>query len=95
MDEMAKEIGADRCIFQELPDLVASILEEAQEQGSSLKALDCSCFDGNYVTSNVGDDYLSALAATRNDSRGPVSNPAHYVDRLESSPQRCRAGGPN
>eukprot|EP00908_Phaeocystis_cordata_P014050 Transcript_25156.p1 GENE.Transcript_25156~~Transcript_25156.p1 ORF type:complete len:392 (+),score=173.69 Transcript_25156:679-1854(+) len=95
MDEIAKEIGADRCIFQELPDLVASILEEAQEQGSSLKALDCSCFDGNYVTSNVGDDYLSALAATRNDSRGPVSNPAHYVDRLESSPQRCRAGGPN
>ena len=94
MVEMAKEIGADRCIFQELPDLVAAILEEAAEQGSSLKALDCSCFDGNYVTSHVGDDYLSKLAQDRNDGR-ETSNPAHYVDRLDSSPRPTRAASPN
>jgi len=96
MTGMAKEIGADRCIFQELPDLIASIVEEAEEVGSSLKALDCSCFDGKYVTSEDGkyDDYLSSLAVTRSDSRnsGNGSNPLHYVDRLESSPPSGRAG---
>jgi len=76
--------------------LIASIVEEAEEVGSSLKALDCSCFDGKYVTSEDGkyDDYLSSLAVTRSDSRnsGNGSNPLHYVDRLESSPPSGRAG---
>ena len=49
MAAMAKEIGADRCIFQELPDLVAAIVECAEEQGSDLKSLDCSCFDGKVM----------------------------------------------
>jgi len=97
MVEMAKEIGADRCIFQELPDLIAAIVECAEEQGSDLKSLDCSCFDGKYVTSKDGkyDEYLEGLAQTRSDSRnsGNGSNPLHYVDRLESSPDERKAGG--
>lgn len=97
MAAMAKEIGADRCIFQELPDLVAAIVECAKEQGSDLKSLDCSCFDGKYVTSEDGkyDEYLEGLAVTRSDSRnsGNESNPLHYVDRLESSPDERKAGG--
>lgn len=99
MAAMAKEIGADRCIFQELPDLVAAIVECAEEQGSDLKSLDCSCFDGKYVTSEDGkyDEYLEGLAVMRSDSRnsGNESNPLHYVDRLESkgSPDERKAGG--
>ena len=78
--------------------MIAAIVEEAVEQGSDLKNLDCSCFDGKYVTSSDGkyDDYLSSLAVTRSDSRNSgkaESNPLHYVDRLESSPSSRRAKG--
>ena len=70
---------------------------EAAAQGSSIRGLDCSCFDGKYVTSKDGkyDDYLESLAVTRSDSRnsGNESNPLHYVDRLESSPDERKAGG--
>lgn len=86
LDEIAKDIGADRVFYQELPDLVASIVEEAAAQGSPLAALDCSCFDGKYVTSHVGNDYLSDLAQSRNDSsRKLYSSSSHMLDRLDGN----------
>jgi len=84
-DEIAAEIGADRIVYQDLDDLRAAILEEAKEAGSVLTGLDCSCFDGEYVTSDIGQEYLSNLANDRSADREVrhLSTPAHHLDRLD------------
>ena len=51
--EIAREIGADHLIYQEVADMKAAILD-----GSSVTDLEMSCFTGNYVTGTVSDEYL-------------------------------------
>jgi len=54
--EIAKELGADYMVYQEVEDLKAAILE-----GSDVEDLDMSCFDGRYVTGTVTEEYLAWL----------------------------------
>jgi amidophosphoribosyltransferase len=51
--EIAKELGADYLVYQEVEDLKAAILE-----GSDVEDLDMSCFDGRYITGTVSPEYL-------------------------------------
>ena len=51
--EIAREIGADHLIYQEVEDLKAAIIE-----GSEVTELDMSCFTGEYVTGSVDSEYL-------------------------------------
>ncbi len=51
--EIAREIGADHLIYQEVDDLREAIIA-----GSSLTELDMSCFTGEYVTGTVTEEYL-------------------------------------
>lgn len=51
--EIAEELGCDHLVYQEVEDLKAAILE-----GSEVKDLDMSCFDGRYVTGTVSEEYL-------------------------------------
>ncbi len=52
--EIAREIGADHLIYQEVEDMRDAIIE-----GSTVTELDMSCFTGDYVTGTVTDDYLA------------------------------------
>jgi len=63
-EEIAKFIGADWLIYQDLDDLIDAV----QKGNRKVKKFDCSCFDGNYVTKTVGDDYLHKISTLRNDS---------------------------
>jgi len=62
--QIAREIGADGVIYQDL-----EALEEAVRRGNE-EIADCegSCFDGQYVTGNVSPDYLREIEMERNDS---------------------------
>lgn len=51
--EIAREIGADHLIYQEIDDLRDAIIE-----GSEVTELDMSCFTGEYVTGTVTPEYL-------------------------------------
>jgi amidophosphoribosyltransferase len=51
--EIAREIGADHLIYQEVDDMRDAILE-----GSTVTELDMSCFTGEYVTGTVSAEYL-------------------------------------
>ena len=62
--EIAKYIGADWLIYQELDDLIDAV----QRGNRSIKRFDCSCFDGKYVTETVNEDYLDKIRNQRNDS---------------------------
>jgi amidophosphoribosyltransferase len=63
-EEVAKLIGADWLIYQDLDDLV-----EAVSAGNpDLKNFDLSCFNGEYVTGDINQDYLDHIDRMRNDS---------------------------
>ncbi|KAG9298429.1 hypothetical protein G9A89_008693 [Geosiphon pyriformis] len=62
-DEIALAIGADKVIFQRLEDLIKS----CDKFNQTIKAFDCSVFDGKYVTPAVTPEYLEILEAARND----------------------------
>jgi amidophosphoribosyltransferase len=61
--EIAKIIGADWLIYQDLPDLVAAVAEGNE----ALAHFDTSCFSGEYVT-GVDPDYLRSLEFARSDA---------------------------
>ncbi len=63
-EEIAREIGADWLIYQDLDDLVDAV----QKGNRSIKEFDCSCFTGQYVTQTIDDDYLARVRNVRNDS---------------------------
>ena len=62
--EISKLIGADRLFYQDLDDLISAV----KDPNSPIKGFDSSCFDGNYVTGNVSDEYLKELDNLRNDT---------------------------
>ena len=64
--EIAHEIGADLLIYQDLEALKRAV----RSVNPKLKEFEASCFDGYYVTGDVTADYLSHLAAERDEARG-------------------------
>ena len=60
---IAKEIGADWLIYQDLSDLVRSV----QESSEVLTQFDTSVFNGEYVTGDIDETYLQNLEKLRND----------------------------
>jgi len=62
--EIAKIIGADWLIYQDLDDLIDAV----QKGNRAITEFDCSCFDGKYVTRTIDDDYLNKIRNIRNDS---------------------------
>ena len=63
-EEVAKEIGADWLIYQDLDDLIAS----TQEGNPAIKNYEKSIFDGKYPTS-ISSDYLEDLESSRKDDQ--------------------------
>ncbi|TCS72933.1 amidophosphoribosyltransferase [Sulfuritortus calidifontis] len=70
-EEIAREIGADAVIYQDLPDLIAAV----QQLNPKIKQFDASCFDGNYVTGDITEDYLARLEAQRSGVTPVVAAP--------------------
>jgi amidophosphoribosyltransferase len=64
-EEICREIGADRLIYQDLADLERAVRWE--KDGERIDRFDSSCFSGEYVTGDVTPEYLAALALQRSD----------------------------
>ncbi len=58
--EIAKVLGADHLIYQEVEDMRAAITE-----GSNVTDLEMSCFTGDYVTGSVTPEYLAWVEANQ------------------------------
>ena len=67
VDEIGETIGADKLFYQTLEDLV----EVTSINGK--QAWDTSCFNGEYVTGDVTQEYLDELEAARNDTAKTVN----------------------
>jgi amidophosphoribosyltransferase len=57
IEEIREELGADELFYQNLEDLIWA----AKGGNPDIEAFDCSCFDGEYVTGSVSEDYLNTL----------------------------------
>ncbi len=62
--EIARAIGADRVIYQDLDDM----LEAAREGNPEIARFDASCFTGEYVTGDVSPAYLERIERIRCDA---------------------------
>jgi len=62
-EEVCAQIGADKLIYQDLNDLIECV----QIGNPEIKNFDCSCFNGEYVTGEISNEYLQNLENMRND----------------------------
>ena len=67
--QICREIGADKLIYQDLSDLI----ESARQGNRKLERFEDSVFTGEYVTGDVRPEYLAVLENLRND--GAKQNP--------------------
>jgi amidophosphoribosyltransferase len=75
-EEICREISADRVIYQDLEDLKAAV----QKCNPSIAKFDCSCFDGEYITGDITEEYLDRVEAAR---AGGKANKTPDDDQLE------------
>jgi amidophosphoribosyltransferase len=71
-DEVARLIGADWLIYQDLTDLERAV----RHHDSQVSEFDTSCFSGQYVTGDVTPEYLARLQAERSDMAKAQRNTA-------------------
>ena len=62
--EIAKVIGADWLVYQDLDDLI----DAAQRGNPEITRFETSVFNGDYVTGDITQDYLDYIEEKRNDS---------------------------
>jgi amidophosphoribosyltransferase len=63
-EEIAREIGADLLIYQ---DLVA-LIDDCRSVNPRVRSFETSCFSGSYITGDVTPEYLAGIEANRNDA---------------------------
>ena len=63
-EEVCTAIGADKMIYQDLQDLIDSV----RKGNTGINHFDTSCFDHQYITGDIDDDYLQNIEALRNDA---------------------------
>ncbi|MGA7813565.1 amidophosphoribosyltransferase [Caballeronia sp.] len=60
-EEVARMIGADHLVYQDVDDLKQAI----RDINPALGEFDASCFDGKYVTGDITTEYLDRLESAR------------------------------
>ncbi|GAB5095394.1 amidophosphoribosyltransferase [Caballeronia sp. LP006] len=60
-EEVARMIGADYLVYQDVADLKSAIRDINPE----LQEFEASCFDGNYITGDITTEYLDRIESAR------------------------------
>jgi amidophosphoribosyltransferase len=75
-EEVAREIGADALIYQDLDALKDAV----RRANPKLSSFETSCFDGHYITGDITTDYLRAIELERSASRDPSDDETAQLD---------------
>jgi amidophosphoribosyltransferase len=59
------------------------LVDAVQKGNRNIEKFDCSCFDGNYVTCTVDDDYLHKISSLRSDSTKDMGDDQTNVAGME------------
>ena len=82
-ESVARRIGADWLVYQDLDDLIQAV----QHDNATIDAFDTSCFSGKYVTGDVTDEYLTRLEAERSDAAKARREAARSADEDDDEPR--------
>lgn len=63
-EEIARAIGADSLIYQDLADMQQSV----RDLNPRMTRFEASCFDGEYVTGDITAEYLARLGQSRSEA---------------------------
>jgi amidophosphoribosyltransferase len=75
-DEVAREIGADALVYQELEELKDAV----RQVNPRLASFETSCFDGVYITGDVTSDYLRDIEVRRDARRDSSDEETAQLD---------------
>src|SRR5690349_2492278 len=75
-DEIAKLIGADAVVYQDLDALI----EDVRCLNPAIKQFDCSCFDGVYVTGDVSPEYLNGIESRQDGESSDTRLSSYQLD---------------
>ena len=75
-EEIAREIGADQLIYQDL----AALIDDVRSVNPAVAGFEDSCFSGNYITGDVTQAYLDGVEAQRRDSAKQQRSSASQLD---------------
>ncbi|MEH8027487.1 amidophosphoribosyltransferase [Gallibacterium anatis] len=64
VDEIAKLIGVDKLIYQDL----SALEESVRQENPAIESFDVSVFTGEYITGDITQEYLDKIAQMRSDS---------------------------
>jgi amidophosphoribosyltransferase len=75
-DEVAREIGADALVYQDLEALKDAV----RSCNPKLTSFETSCFDGVYITGDITTDYLRTIEIRRDAKRDSSEDEAPQLD---------------
>jgi amidophosphoribosyltransferase len=75
-EEIAREIGADQLIYQDL----AALIDDVRSVNPKVLNFEDSCFSGNYITGDVTQEYLDGVEAQRRDGAKQAEYAASQLD---------------
>ena len=75
-EEVAREIGADALIYQDLDALKDAV----RRCNPRLTSFETSCFDGHYITGDITTDYLRAIELSRDAARDSSDDETAQLD---------------
>jgi amidophosphoribosyltransferase len=75
-EEIAREIGADQLVYQDLDALI----EDVHSVNPAVTSFEASCFSGIYVTGDVTQEYLNDVEAQRRDGGRGAGRSATQLD---------------
>ncbi|HEX6321451.1 MAG TPA: amidophosphoribosyltransferase [Burkholderiales bacterium] len=75
-EEVAREIGADALVYQDLEDLKDAV----RAANPRLASFETSCFDGVYITGDITSDYLRTIEIRRDARRDSADDDAAQLD---------------
>ena len=75
-EEIAREIGADQLIYQDL----SALIDDVRSVNPVVTRFEDSCFSGNYITGDVTQEYLNSVEAQRRNSAKQDRSSATQLD---------------
>ncbi len=81
-DEIAREIGADGCVFQDLAELEQVV----KSLNPAIDSFDTSCFSGRYPTGDIDEAYLQKLSADKS-LPAALTGTIHTAIRINNHPE--------
>jgi len=79
VEEIRQELGVDWLIYQDIEDL-----ELAVNKHKDVDRFDISCFNGQYITDDIDQDYLDYIDSMRNDGSKLESDKSNSVIELHN-----------